>query len=206
MTTLAMPSSRADADRAFMRSGANALSGRTAAGNPLSGQPRPENALAVGYAPVSASPPQMVNRLTGQSAATPPVITPPPAIIAAPSRPPIAPPAGQRLSAIVESHLKPRELSPTDIAARIRRVEFVRNALGSLLKKPKITHADCVDLVQAAIKAGAVPDTEAGEILGSITNDPTKLRAEMEHRYKIALHVLVLLHGEQQTRATKEAS
>ena len=69
------------------------------------------------------------------------------------------------------------------------------------MQSKTLDHGDVAHVLADAMKNGKVPASEAPEILGSLPTDPTKLRAEMERRHQIGLHMAVQLAGEQQRRA-----
>ena len=106
------------------------------------------------------------------------------------------------MAAQVGVMLAPNKMTDGDLAARTDRAVFLQNALRGMLQNKTIDHGDVAHVLADAMKNGHVPGSEAPEILGSLPNDLSQLRAEMQRRQQIGLHMAVQLAGEQQRRAT----
>lgn len=110
-------------------------------------------------------------------------------------------PPGQEITSMIANAVGANKASPEALTDLVNRFEYTRNAVGNALKKPDLTHDDVLQIAADAVKAKVIPASEVGEILGTVTSDPTKLRADMDHRYMVAMHALVHLHGEQAKRS-----
>ena len=169
--------------------------GQRAIGVQQAGDPAPTNLLLSAGAP-QPQPSPWANALLQTPIALPP---------AAMAQQPLAAPAeavlpGQAVHSAVTKAMAPRYMSDDVLDRQLRRFLYIQNALRILLQQGIITHEHAVDLVRNAVADKAIPATEAGEILGSLTDDPSKLRAEFDHRHRISIHGAIALSGEKQKR------
>ena len=158
------------------------------------------NNLLAGATP--AAPQPGTNMLTGAPVqmASQPQSQPAPS--SPPSQPAPATVPGQAMSSAIGKAIGAGKLSDNALAEQFNRLDYMRNAIGSALQKPNLSHDDAVKIVAEAVRDKVVPASEAGEILSGVTSDPTKLRAELQQRHLVAVHGLVHLAGEKNQRDT----
>lgn len=146
--------------------------------NPLLGPAPPANPLA------GQSPP---------SGANPLALAPSPAPTPAQSAPVMQPPQqpGQPVAAAVGKAMRDQNMPPEEIARTLQRADYLVHAFATLLQKPHPTEGDVLELVTSVVKTGLIEPDQVMAFLKEVPKDPDKLRAFLEHRRAIALHIAI---------------
>ncbi len=89
--------------------------------------------------------------------------------------------------------MRQQNLPPEEIARTSQRADYLVHAFGTLLKKPKPTEGDVLELVTNVVKTGLVEPDQVMDFLKQVPKDADKLRAFLEHRRAAAMHVAITM-------------